>query len=705
MNISDELGIKGQLIEELPFEMVWVDADSNIIYANAKFRETIGYSKEECEKLSIPDINVTVTPESWKSHWEKVHKTGGDRFNATHRTKSGEFYEVEVAAQSFSYKGIKFICAIAHDISESSFYKKLIDNTQEIANLGGWELNLHDGSILATTGALTIFNTNDPQDLDPKKIINKFKDSSRFKSLLNQVISNGIAIDEVFQTNDLPPRDIRAGVKPILKGDNIYKLLGFYQDVTEIKEKETNLSLYKTIIDNVQDLIYVYNQKGEVLYYSNSLINKLGFSRKELDRMSMFDLDTLVTQEFYDAHFENIEKTGSQRFDWSIERKNRTQFPVEIISNHLKYRGESYICSVVRDITDLKKNELKLYEALEEIKSLKERLENENEYLQEEISKNINLGNIICKSKAYEKVLEQVNQVAPTTTTVLITGESGTGKELLANAIHSNSPRKERPLIKVNCATLPKDLIESELFGHKKGAFTGAVSDKAGKFALADGGTIFLDEIGEMPIELQSKLLQVLQEGEFDALGGTKTIKVDVRVIAATNRKLEEMIKVGSFREDLYYRLNVFPIYNIPLRDRKEDIPLLSQFFLEKYAAKAGKTFRGLSKKTVNILTDYHFPGNIRELENLIERAVIIENGPTLNPGTWMPKSDIKSAGKSFKSFEAQQRDYIVEILNHTNWRVSGPNGAAKILKMKDKTLFTTIKRLGIEKQVSLKSK
>ncbi|OIQ22222.1 MAG: hypothetical protein BM557_02260 [Flavobacterium sp. MedPE-SWcel] len=704
MDKIGELDIKGQLVERLPFEMVWIDIDGNLIYCNAKFRETIEYNKKECEMLSIPDINITVTPESWKNHWEEVHKKGSLRFNVTHKTKGGKFYEAEVLAQSFSYNGTKFICAIVNDIVVSSFYKKLIDNTQTIANIGGWELNLQDGSILATTGALKIFNTTDSQDLTPSKIVHKFKDSEKFKSLLGKVIRNAHVFDEIFESKASPPRYIRVIAKPVLKGDKIYKVLGIYQDVTETKHKESNLSLYKNIIDNVQDLIYVYNIKGDLLHYSKSLIDKLGFSKKELDKMSMFELDTMVSADFYDAHFENIEKIGFQRFDWSIERKDRTQFPVEIISNHLKYKGENYVCSVVRDITTQKEQGLKLYEALEEIKSLKDRLENENEYLQEEISRKINSDNIICKSKAYEKVLEQVNQVAPTTATVLITGESGTGKELLATAIHSNSLRKKRPLIKVNCATLPNELIESELFGHKKGAFTGAVTDKQGKFTLADGGTIFLDEIGELSLKLQSKLLRVLQEGEYDELGGIKTLKVDVRIIAATNRDLKEMLSKGKFREDLYYRLNVFPIYNIPLRARKGDIPLLAQFFLEKYSIKAGKSFKRLSKKTLKILMEYNFPGNIRELENLIERAVIVENGTTLKPGSWMPDKDVIISPNDFKSFEAKQRDYIIEVLDYTNWRVSGPNGAATILQMKDKTLFAKMKRLGIEKKIILKA-
>ncbi|WP_268223410.1 sigma 54-interacting transcriptional regulator [Sinomicrobium oceani] len=702
-NITDELELKGWLMDRLPYEMVWVREDSQIIYANARFCKGVGYSLKECMKLKVSDINVTVTPESWKNHWEEVMTKGAVQFRAVHKTKKGKFYEVEVHVQKFSYNGNNYICGTTNEFSESSFYKNLIDNTHSIANVGGWELNLHDGSILATNCALDILNAENSEELTPPKVIYKFKDSGRFKFLLGEVIRKGIAFDELFETKDSPPRYIRAVAKPILKGDKIYKVLGVYQDVTEIKHKENDVTLYKTIIDNAQDLIYVYNDKGDLLHYSESLIEKLGFSKKELNKMSMFDLDTSVTREFYNSHFEELREKGLHRFEWLISRKDGTKFPVDITASHLKYYDEDYSCAVVRDITAKKMRDLKLYEALEEIKSLKERLENENEYLQEEISNKINFNNIIGQSQAYKSVLIQVDQVAPTEATVLITGESGTGKELLARAIHNSSGRKNRPLIKLNCATLPKDLIESELFGHKKGAFTGAFANKAGKFTLADGGTIFLDEIGELPLELQPKLLRVLQDGEYDELGGTKTIKVDVRIIAATNRDLKEMIREGQFREDLYYRLNVFPIHNIPLRARKDDIPLLAQFFLEKYSAKAGKTFKRLSKDTIDALMHYNFPGNIRELENMIERAVIVENGPTLKPGNWIPEKDIVAASNDFKSFEANQRDYIIEVLDHTNWRVSGPNGAAKILKMKDKTLFAKMKRLGIEKKISLK--
>lgn len=702
-NVTDELKLKGWLMDRLPYEMVWVKEDGQIIYANAKFCEGVGYSQKECMNLKVSDINVTVTPESWKNHWEEVMTKGAVQFRAVHKTKKGKFYEVEVHVQKFSYNGKNYICGTTNEFSESSFYKNLIDNTHSIANVGGWELNLHDGSILATSCAMDILNVKEPEDLTPANVIHKFKDTDRVKHLLGQVIREGTPYDELLETKDSPTRYIRAIAKPILKGDKIYKVLGVYQDLTEIKQKENDMNLYKTVIDNVEDLIYVYNDQGDLLLYSQSVINKLGYKKEDLDHMGMFDLDTAVTEDFYNAHFDMIRTKGSHRFEWLISRKDGTMFPVDITSSQLKYYGEDYCCSVVRDITAKKMRDLELYEAMEEIKSLKERLEHENEYLQEEISNKINFNNIICQSESYKSVLIQVDQVAPTETTVLITGESGTGKELLASAVHANSSRKNRPLIKINCATLPKDLIESELFGHKKGAFTGAHTDKAGKFTLADGGTIFLDEIGELPLELQPKLLRVLQEGEYDELGGTKTIKVDVRIIAATNRDLKEMIREGKFREDLYYRLNVFPIHNIPLRARKEDIPILAQYFLEKLAAKAGKNFKRLSNDSIDALMNYNFPGNIRELENMIERAVIVETGPTLKPGGWIPENDMLAASSEFRSFEAIQREYIIDVLDHTNWRVSGPNGAAKILKLKDKTLFAKMKRLGIEKKVGLK--
>lgn len=340
----------------------------------------------------------------------------------------------------------------------------------------------------------------------------------------------------------------------------------------------------------------------------------------------------------------------------------------------------------------------KLLSAMEEVKSLKDKLEAENTYLQEEIQLEHNFEEIITQSDRFKSVLATCEQVAATDATVLILGESGTGKELLARAIHNISPRRNRPLVKVNCAALPANLIESELFGHEKGAFTGAISRKIGRFELADQGTLFLDEIGELPLELQSKLLRALQEGEFERLGSTTTKKVNVRVIAATNRRLEEEVEEGRFRADLFYRLNVFPVYSIPLRERKEDIALLVKYFTERFAGKLGKRITNIPKRALNALLAYEWPGNIRELENVIERAVILSPENKLELGDWIPKKTKVSNSVELETLAQFEKKYILEVLNRTSWRVSGEKGAAKILGMKATTLESRMKKLGIKR-------
>jgi PAS domain S-box-containing protein len=350
------------------------------------------------------------------------------------------------------------------------------------------------------------------------------------------------------------------------------------------------------------------------------------------------------------------------------------------------------------DMTERKESEVKLHKANEQLQQLKNQLEAENIYLQQELQLDPTFGEIVGQSDAIKYVLFKVTQVAPTDSTVLITGETGTGKELVARAIHGASSRKDRPLIKVNCGALAPSLIESELFGHEKGAFTGAASRKLGRFELANGGTIFLDEIGELPLELQVKLLRVIQENEFERLGGSKTIKTDVRIIAATNRNLKAEVENGKFREDLWYRLNVYPITVPPLRQRKEDISLLVEHFVRGYAKKFGKTITSVSPRALEIFQAHSWPGNVRELANAIERALIHAKGTVLHA---VDRFETTSEEPPFaaKTLEEVEREYIVYTLENTGWRIEGPHGAANILGLNPSTLRTRMSRLGIQRR------
>ncbi len=343
---------------------------------------------------------------------------------------------------------------------------------------------------------------------------------------------------------------------------------------------------------------------------------------------------------------------------------------------------------------------IELRQALDEVENLKDRLEAENLYLQDELKVEHNFEEIIGGSDSLKAVLGQVEQVAATTATVLILGESGTGKELLARAIHNLSDRRNRPMVKVNCAALPSNLIESELFGHEKGSFTGAIAQKIGRFELADGGTIFLDEIGELPLELQAKLLRVLQEQDIERIGGDKTLHVDVRVIAATNRDLKQAAADGEFREDLFYRINVFPVVLPPLHQRTDDIPLLARVFTERFAKRFGKTIDSIPHDVIEAFQSYHWPGNIRELQNVIERAVILARGNVLHVDEPLDAVNTEAAplAHAKSTLEEVERRHITRTLEDVKWKISGDGGAAEALGLNPSTLRARMRKLGIKR-------
>jgi formate hydrogenlyase transcriptional activator len=342
----------------------------------------------------------------------------------------------------------------------------------------------------------------------------------------------------------------------------------------------------------------------------------------------------------------------------------------------------------------------KIKSQLEEINRYKQQLEEEKLYLQEEVRHGNTFSDIIGKSKTMQHVFYLLSQVAASNSTVLILGETGTGKELIARAIHNFSGRKDKLMVKVNCASIPSTLIESELFGHEKGSFTGAVERRIGKFELSNGGTLFLDEVGEMPLEMQAKLLRAIQEKEIERIGGKAPIKVDVRILAATNRNLQKEVTAGKFRSDLYYRLNVFPIIIPPLRDRMEDIPLLTQSFIDRYSKYAGKEIMSVSAKVLKALQSYSWPGNVRELEHLIERSILLATGNIIKEIHLPVKETGSEAGNtsSLRTLEEVERDYILEVLKRCNGKIYGTGGAAELLGLKRSTLISRMNKLGIEK-------
>lgn len=462
------------------------------------------------------------------------------------------------------------------------------------------------------------------------------------------------------------------------------------------KIRKKGIQLMVETIEQARDGIFWLDEYGKIYMANTAASELLGYTKDELSEMKIYQIDIDVPYTVYTNLWEKVKVEKTNKFEARHKRKDNKIYPVEIVVYYVKIEDMELMCAFFRDVSEKKRTEQSLKDALDELNLLKEKIEEENIYLKQEIKINSEFADIIGESEALKKVLRSVELVAETNSTVLILGETGTGKELIAHAIHNHSNRKKEKFIHINCASLPAGLIESELFGYEKGAFTGASYQKIGRFELAEEGTIFLDELSELPLELQPKLLRVLQENEFERLGGLKTIKTDVRVIAATNRNLEELVENGSFREDLYYRLNVFPITIPPLRERKEDIPLLIKFYIDKYSKRMGKKFEKVKQSSFKYLTNYDWPGNVRELKNIIERATIISRGKTLELEesivTCLPKINIIPKLADF------EKQYIIKVLNLTNWKVSGKNGAAEVLGLKPTTLEAKMKKYEIRR-------
>jgi PAS domain S-box-containing protein len=513
-----------------------------------------------------------------------------------------------------------------------------------------------------------------------------------------------VGIDSVFGVPIIPdpegfisPLDFFPILFSVIIGYKMgHDIIRSYQLESEVRLKDKQWS---TLMVSINLLVVQLNLEGEILWVNQHFLQFTGYSMKEVVGENWFDKvlpgesGKALKQHFQD--FIRGEKIPVYQNPIRIRDgafKNIQWSNIHIQDTNGKIIGT---LSIGTDVTERES-------ALAEIRKLKEQLEKENLQLREEVEGN-NSKDIIGQSDALKYVMKRSQQVANTNSTVLLEGETGVGKELFANLIHQNSARRHKPFIKVNCASLPKELIESELFGHMRGSFTGAISNRKGRFELADRGTIFLDEIGELPIDLQPKLLRVLQTGEFERIGSEKTTKVDVRIITATNRDLEKESDEGKFRKDLYFRLNVYPITIPPLRQRKEDITLLVRHFTHKIGQKVGKRIKHITQADIKMLLDYEWPGNIRELENIIERAIINSSGEKLE----IDKSQLQSVfnrdqvqndHENTTSLKVTEKNHITDILESCDWKINGKNGAAEKLGMPPSTLRSKMKKLNISR-------
>lgn len=482
----------------------------------------------------------------------------------------------------------------------------------------------------------------------------------------------------------------------------------------ETSDQAREDSKYRQLYRATPAMLHTVDADGCIVTATDHWLQKMEYSREEVVGRSVLDFySESDLQKFSDGQLQKLSGSGAFNNEprQMVTRSGKVlDLLMSAIPEHESTGEVRRMLVASKDVTERNRAERALRDALAENARLQKELERERDYLREEVNVAMNFGRIIGKSASLRQMLMQIEAVANTRATVLILGESGVGKELVARDIHGRSDRADSALVKVNCASVPKDLFESEFFGHVKGAFTGAHRDRIGRFQLADGGTIFLDEVGEIPLELQGKLLRVLQESEFEKVGDDRTRSVDVRVIAATNRNLESLVMDGEFREDLFYRLSVFPIEVPPLRDRRDDLVPLAQHFLEQTAAEFGRDPYGLTRAQAEAIEAYDWPGNVRELKNVIERAVILSKGNVLRLDLSLPQGRVGSTMPTAtphaepqgvlteKQMRELQKQNLLAALKQTDWRVSGKQGAAALLGVKPTTLADRIKSFGIRR-------
>ncbi len=700
---------------------VWLASDGRIIGSNSNFERELGYKKSDLLEKFIFQINPRLNLIEWKRIWKNLQTEGKAELDGDHITADGRLYPIQMSVVLVDV-GTQVVCiGIVKNLLSLSRYRDMLELVSKMTKIAAFEWDLIVNELIVTDEMYEILHLDKQKNqitaANFRSYLDQYlgpEDRVQLRETTLKAISEGrpTQLECTGKLANGEQKTVVIHIQPVKNDENTLKVFGAVHDITPQKQAVQPLELTQFALDNAAEMINWLDQSGKIIYANQAMADKLGYTKAEMEQLSVFDIVPSIQEVGWDYIFSSIKAKKQLVIKREKRHRDGSILNMETIANFIEFDGQPIICNYLREDSVAKMDEREnkilqnqLQNALDEIALLKNQIEMDNACLQCELAGQFNYHNIITCSDRYKTVLQQVEQVADTAATVLITGETGTGKELIARAIHINSRQGKRPMVKVNCAALPENLIESELFGHEKGSFTGAVARKPGRFELANHSTLFLDEIGEMPLDLQTKLLRVLQEGEFERVGGTETLRTDVRIIAATNRDLTEMVKKGTFRQDLFYRLSVFPIHNMPLRDRPEDIPLLIQHFTKKFADKMGKNIPKIPQKIISTLEKYSFPGNIRELENIIERAVILTADDTLNldltPFKKTTNSNDQAAAHEdaqFKTFDEMQRDYIQKALEKTEGRVSGPDGAAVLLGMNDKTLFSKMAKLDIRK-------
>lgn len=729
-----------------------IDINTNkFVDTNQAVTRILGYSHEEFTSkpfyhfIHPDDLNRTS-----QNVEEKLEGKSFDIFENRYLCKNGNYKWIAWQGTKPDENGI--VTAIGSDITAKKKQETILNLLNDVAKSILGKTNLHEIAWIIVHKIADYLNTNDcviyyvdktHNELEQiaavgTKISTEYQIKNKITIPLGQGIVGSVATSGVGEVINNTDKDKRYIIDDVRRFSEITVPILFEGQVIGIIDSEHYEKNHYTkenlhTIENIADLISIQlnsainfreRERGEKTLRENQELLKItgaiakvgGWqldlikkqSKWTLETKRIFEVDEDFVPNFNIAlNFYHPDDIGMVKkfVNNAIKKGEQYVFESRIITakgneKHVRCKGypvmEDNKCvslyGVLHDITEQKKIQL-------ELEAYRKELEKQNIQLKKEMSLSFNYENMIYSSEQMSNLLTQVEQVAPTDATVLIFGETGTGKELIAKAIHNTSKRKHNSLIKVNCAAIPSELIESELFGHVKGSFTGAIDNRIGKFELANGGTLFLDEIGELPLHLQPKLLRALQEGEIEPIGSSKLKKLDVRIIAATNRDLKKETQEKRFREDLYFRLNVFPLKIPALRDRTDDIPALMEHFVSKYCKKHHKQIKYISDETLNQMKNYSWPGNIRELENVIERAIIICNEDLLVIPEFSNSSNKKTEiGKSTATLAEVQRNHIIKILNQTHWKIDGENGAAKLLDLKPSTLRDRMKKLGIKR-------